>query len=112
MSGHYSCSNYNTKEWLLSTYSKLTLLSISKFDREKKQKGEVSGGLEECLSMLVPSEFSDDNLQRLVGLQWADFVDFLADCHDRKGSAYSAVSSSTAAPPATIADVQGRDSVL
>ena len=59
------------------------------FDREKKQKGDSSGGLEECLSLLVPSEFSDDNLQRLVGLQWVDFVDFLAD-HDRRGSSYSA----------------------
>ena len=95
---------------VFSTCFKQTL-SLSKFDREKKQKGEVSGGLEECLSMLVPSEFSDDNLQRLVGLQWADFVDFLADCHDRKGSTYSAVSS-IATAPTSIADVQGRDSVL
>ena len=60
------------------------------FDREKKQKGDSSGGLEECLSMLVPSEFSDDNLQRLVGLQWVDFVEFLAD-HDRRESSYSAI---------------------
>ena len=40
--------------------------------------------------MLVPSEFSDDNLQRLVGLQWVDFVEFLA-VHDRRESSYSAI---------------------
>ena len=89
--------------------SALFALHSLQFDREKKQKGEISGGLEECLSMLVPSEFSDDNLQRLVGLQWVDFVEFLADNHDRKGSAYSA----TAAAAATsVANVQGRYSVL
>ena len=64
--------------------------------------------MEECLSALVPSEFSDDNLQRLVGLQWVDFVDFIAAAaeHDRKGSAYSA------ATTVSSACVQGRYSVM
>ena len=56
------------------------------FDREKKQKGESPGGLEEVLVNLTHSEFSDEQLIRLCGLQWVDFVE-LTDM-DRRGALF------------------------
>ena len=55
------------------------------FERDKKLKsdsGGLSGGsgegdLDEFLSDLTPSEFYDDNLMRLSGLPWADFVELI-----------------------------------
>lgn len=45
------------------------------FDRDKKPKGESPGGLEEVLNNLTHSEFTDEQLVRLCGLQWLDFVE-------------------------------------
>ena len=48
----------------------------------KSDSGGLSGGsgegdLDEFLSDLTPSEFYDDNLMRLSGLPWADFVELI-----------------------------------
>ena len=39
--------------------------------------GSGEGDLDEFLSDLTPSEFYDDNLMRLSGLPWADFVELI-----------------------------------
>jgi len=50
------------------------------FDRDKKSKCESpgsGGGLDEVLSTMAPSEFTDDNLTRLIHIQWGDFVELV-----------------------------------
>ena len=59
--------------------------NLQQFERDKKTKidsGGFSGGsgegdLDEFLSDLTPSEFYDDNLMRLTGLPWADFIELI-----------------------------------
>ena len=52
------------------------------FDRDKKPKcGE--GTLEEALAVLGPTEFLDEQLLRLSGLKYSDFVDLASI--DRQG---------------------------
>ena len=58
-------------------------LVLLQFEREKKQKGESPGGVEEVLASVTRSEFGDEQLARLCGLQWADFVE-LTDL-DKRG---------------------------
>eukprot|EP00095_Tigriopus_kingsejongensis_P001614 maker-scaffold289_size220122-snap-gene-0.15 protein:Tk01614 transcript:maker-scaffold289_size220122-snap-gene-0.15-mRNA-1 annotation:"rho rac guanine nucleotide exchange" len=66
-----------------SRKSKNTWSLLKLFDRDKKPKSESPGGLEEVLANLTQSEYSDEQLPRLCGLQWFDFVE-LVDM-ERKG---------------------------
>ena len=57
--------------------------SSFQFDRDKKPKGESPGGLDEVLASITTSEFSDEHLPRLCGLNWTDFVELVE--MDRRG---------------------------
>jgi hypothetical protein len=70
---------------LYCLYVLCTRLIPFQFERDKKQKGDSLGGLEECLSVLSISEFADEQLQKLCGLQLTEFVELVAD-QNRKGS--------------------------
>lgn len=71
------------------------------FERDKKPKigenssssGGQTGGLEEALAMLTNSEFTDEQLIRLCGLTWADFVE-LVEVERSGGTCTSWLSSS------------------
>ena len=75
-------------------------LHLLQFERDKKSKfdsGALSGGsgegdLDEFLSDMTPSEFYDDNLMRLIGLPWADFVELIE--MDNQGFSLSSRSTS------------------
>ena len=75
---------------------------IIQFERDKKTKfdsGGLSGGsgegdLDEFLSDMTPSEFYDENLIRLTGLPWGDFVELIE--MDYQGFSLSSRSASIA----------------
>ena len=39
--------------------------------------GSGEGDLDEFLSDMTPSEFYDENLMRLIGLPWSDFIELI-----------------------------------
>ena len=54
--------------------------------------GSREGDLDELLSEMNPSEFYDDNLMRIIGLPWADFVELVE--MDNQGATFSVSSRS------------------
>ncbi|TRY71150.1 hypothetical protein TCAL_10301 [Tigriopus californicus] len=60
-----------------SRKSKNTWSLLKLFDRDKKPKSESPGGLEEVLANMSQSEFTDEQLPRLCGIQWFDFVELV-----------------------------------
>ena len=69
-------------------------LYIFQFERDKKSKfdgglsgGSAEGDLDDFLSDMNPSEFYDDNLMRIIGLPWVDFLELVE--MDNQGATFS-----------------------